>query len=218
LVHQRGSRSVRLFVFFARPLVTGKYPCLIATCCIAILAGLSIAGGGRLDFTHGFGVQLRTLAEFSLGALLYRAHTGNAEVPGLRKWAAVLSILFVGLAIVSRLDFLIVGAFACLVYYAVNARNALGRLLNSRPSVALGNYSYSIYLWHAPTHCAVMAAFAATGNPVDNLGLSSARLLLFTTTLVVIGLSAVNYQCFEKPMRRVIVRAIGDLDRAKVNS
>ena len=207
------------FVFFAGPLVTGKYPRLIAMCCVAILAGLSIARGGSLNFYHGFPALLRTLAEFSLGVLLYRAHTGNVGAPGLSKWAAILLFLFFGLAIVSRLDFLIVGAFACLMYYAINATNAFGRLLNSRPSVALGNWSYSIYLWHAPTHCAVMAVFAATGNPVGNLGLSSARLLSLTTVLVVVGLSAVQYQYFETPVRRFIVRAaaINELARTRVD-
>jgi peptidoglycan/LPS O-acetylase OafA/YrhL len=195
-----------IFVFAAGPLVTGKYPRLIAACCVVILAGLSIRGGS-FNFFHGFPALLRTLAEFSLGVLLYRAHSGDARY--LTRWTApLLAILFLGLAIVSRLDFFIVGALACLMYYAVNATNAFGRLLNSRPSVALGNWSYSIYLWHAPTHYAVMAVFAASGNPVSNLGLTSARLLSLTTMLAVVGLSAVHYQYFETPVRRLMVRAI----------
>jgi hypothetical protein len=75
----------------------------------------------------------------------------------------------------TRLDIVIVGAFGCLISYGVNATDALGRLLNSRLSVALGNWSYSIYLWHAPMQYAVMATFAASGYPVSNLGLSNAR-------------------------------------------
>jgi peptidoglycan/LPS O-acetylase OafA/YrhL len=52
-----------------------------------------------------------------------------------------------------------------------------------------------------------MAAFAARGNPVSNLGLSSARLLSLATMLVVVGLSAINYKYFEAPVRRFMVRA-----------
>jgi peptidoglycan/LPS O-acetylase OafA/YrhL len=194
-----------IFVFAAGPLVTGKYPRLIAASCVVILAGLGIRGGS-FNIFQGFPALLRTLAEFSLGVLLYRAHSGDARY--LTRWALILAILFLGLAIVSHLDFLIVGAFACLMYYAVHATNAFGKLLNSRPSVALGNWSYSIYLWHAPTHYAVMAVFAASGNPVNKLGLTSARLLSLTTMLVVVGLSAVHYQYFETPVRRLMVRAI----------
>src|SRR5208337_5372892 len=108
-------------------------------------------------------------------------------------------------ATITDLDFLIVGAIGCLIYYGVNATDALGRLLNSRPSVTLGNWSYSIYLWQAPTHYAVMAAFAAYGHPVGDLGRWSARLLLLATTLAVISLSAFSYQSFETRARRSIV-------------
>jgi peptidoglycan/LPS O-acetylase OafA/YrhL len=194
-----------LFVFLAGPLITGKHPLLMAACCVGTLAVLSIAGGGRLVFFSGLAALLRTLSEFSLGVLLYRAH--SAYVGFSHKWAAILAVIFLGLGIITRLDLLVVGAFACLMYYAVNATNAFSRLLNSRPSVALGNWSYSIYLWHAPTHYAVMAIFAVSGNAVSNLGVSSARLLSLTTALVVVGLSAAHYQYFEMPVRRLIIRA-----------
>lgn len=195
-----------IFVFLARPLVTGKYPLLMTACCAAIVAGISIASpGGSLNHYHGLPALLRTLAEFSLGVLLYRAKSDGAGFPG--KWAAIPVVLFLGLAVVTRFDFLIVGAFACLILYAVAATNTFTELLNSRPLVALGNWSYSIYLLHVPIHYAVMAAFAAGGNPVSNLGLSSARLLSLATMLVVVSFSAVNYNYFEAPVRRLMVRA-----------
>jgi peptidoglycan/LPS O-acetylase OafA/YrhL len=50
-----------------------------------------------------------------------------------------------------------------------------------------------------------MAIFAGLKYPVDNLSLSSARLLILSTTLLVVGISAVHYQLFEMPMRRLIV-------------
>jgi peptidoglycan/LPS O-acetylase OafA/YrhL len=189
-----------LFVFLAGPLVIGKHPRLIAACCVATVVVLSIAHGGSLNLFHGSPALLRTLAEFSLGVLLYRAHIYG--LPLLRRWAAILVIPFFIFGFSTRLDFLIVGGFACLMYYGADARDALGWVLNTRPAVALGNWSYSIYLWHAPTHVAIAAAFAASGHPLSHLSKSNARLLLLGTALVVVGLSAAVYRYFETPMRR----------------
>jgi peptidoglycan/LPS O-acetylase OafA/YrhL len=199
------------FVFAADLLVRGKYPRLIGACCVAILAAMCIAKGGTLNFYSGIPALLRTFTEFSLGALLYRAHSNDAGVPP--QWAAILTLLLLGLGRITKLDFLMVGALGCLIYYSVNATNVFGRLLNSRPSVALGNWSYSVYLWQAPTHYAVMATFAAIGYPVSNLSRSRARLLLLATALAVVGLSALTYQYFETRTRRSLMlhaTAIGD--------
>jgi peptidoglycan/LPS O-acetylase OafA/YrhL len=191
------------FVFAAGPLLTGNHPRLIAACCVTILAAVSIAGGGSLNLFNGVSALMRTLSEFSLGVLLYRAHLDATVFP--RKWAAMLFVLFVGLWATSRLDFFVVVAFGCLLYHAAGTEDTYGRLLNSRPLVALGNWSYSVYLWHAPTHYAVMASFAAIGLPVNHLGLLSSRLLLLVTGLAVVGLSAFNYQFFEIPVRRLVL-------------
>lgn len=199
------------FVFAAGPLLTGRHPRLLAACCVAVLAELSIANHGSLELHLGFHALLRTLAEFSLGVFLYRVHA--REPRQFRQWAALLALLlalFWGLAIETRhprwaQDVLAVGALWCLIYYCVNAKGALARLMNSRPSVTLGNWSYSIYLLHAPTHYAVRAAFAASGHPVSGLGVPGARLLFLATTLLVVGLSAVLYQGFEIPVRRVLL-------------
>ena len=72
---------------------------------------------------------------------------------------------------ISHLDLFVVGAFGCLIYYSAGVMDAFGKLLNSSPFVCLGDWSYSVYLWHAPTHYAVMAAFAALNYPVSDLGL-----------------------------------------------
>jgi peptidoglycan/LPS O-acetylase OafA/YrhL len=194
-----------LFVFFAGLLLTGKYPRVIGACCFAVVAALSIAERGSLNLYVGIPALLRTLAEFSLGVLLYRAYSGDARVP--RKWVVILLIIFVSLAELTHLDFLFVGAFGCLIYFCANATDAFGRLLDSRPFRALGNWSYSIYLWHVPTHYAVMIAFAGIGYPLRNLDLLSARLLLLVTALAVVGLSALHYQYFELPVRRFMLRS-----------
>ena len=83
------------FVFAAVLLVTGRYPHLISACCVAILATMCIANGGSLNLFEGFRALLRALSKFSLAALLYRAHCADPQF--LRKWAAVLAVLLVGL-------------------------------------------------------------------------------------------------------------------------
>jgi peptidoglycan/LPS O-acetylase OafA/YrhL len=181
------------FIFSARPLVMGRYPRLLAACCVAILAALSIRNAGSLNLFTGLPALLRTISEFSLGALLYRALQRDIRVL-LPRQAAILAILFTALGIVTRMDFIIVGGLVCLIGYSVKAMDALGRLLNSRLSIALGDWSYSIYLWHAPTHCFVMATFAATGHSIVSLGSSSARLLVLATCLGIVGLSASTYK------------------------
>jgi len=191
------------FVFCAGALFIGKYPRLMAACCVAILAALSSTKSGSLDFNHGFAALVRTLAEFSLGALLYRIPSGNSRP---RNWAAILSVLLMGLAIATYWDLLVVGGFASLIYYGVNADDAFGRFLNSRALVALANWSYSIYLWHAPVHYAAMSSLGRTGYAVDQLSMSNARLLLLVTAAVVVGLSAISHRYFETPARRGLMR------------
>ena len=191
------------FVLFAGLLLTGRHPGFIAAGGFLVLVSLSVFNGGRLLYFVGVPALLRTLSGFTLGVLLYRLHSSDADLP--LKWMALATIVLAGLAMATHFDFLIVGAFGCLIYYCVNTKGAMYSLLNSRPIVALGNWSYSIYLWHAPTHYIVMALFAAIGFPVSTLGLSSARVLLFATALVVIGISGVSYQYFETPIRRSIL-------------
>jgi peptidoglycan/LPS O-acetylase OafA/YrhL len=114
--------------------------------------------------------------------------------------------VFAGLATITRLDLFMVSAFGCFLYYSASDTNHVAKLLDSRPLVALGKWSYSIYLWHAPGHYAVMVAFAAIGYPVMRLGLTSSRLLLLTTALAVVALSAFHYRYFETPCRHFLLR------------
>jgi peptidoglycan/LPS O-acetylase OafA/YrhL len=191
------------FVFCSGLLLAGKHPRLIATGCLVILAALSLRHGGSLNTFVGISALLRTLAEFSLGVLLYRAHSADL---GFSRWLpAILSVVFAGLATVTRLDLFMVAGFGCLIYYSASDTDRVGKLLNSRPLVALGNWSYSIYLWHAPAHYVVMAAFTAIRYPVVQLGLISSRLLLLTTALAVVALSAFHYRYVETPCRHFLL-------------
>jgi len=205
-----------LFVFSAGVLVSGKYPRVIAAVCIAILGALSIKHGGRLNVFTGFQALLRTIVEFSLGALLYRAHLATKPSPGI--WPTVLAVVCVGLAALTRWDIAAVGVLAYLVYYGPNQTTPFGRLLNSAPAIAVGAWSYSIFLWHAPVHYAVMAMFSAYGRPTQTLDVTTARLLMLATMLTVVCLSALTFNCFEVPARRLIRRTLLPTDRSMVNT
>jgi peptidoglycan/LPS O-acetylase OafA/YrhL len=133
---------------------------------------------------------------------LYRAHNEDVAFP--RKWVGVLALLFFAAGFMARQDFLAVLGLACLTFYAVVATSTIGCMLNSRPAIGLGNWSYSVYLWHGPAHLAIIGIFAAAGCPVSSLGLLDARLLALATALLVIGLSAVTYRYFERPMRHLL--------------
>jgi peptidoglycan/LPS O-acetylase OafA/YrhL len=195
------------FVVFAGLLLRGKNPRLLAACCIVILILLGQGGGGSLNYFVGIRAFLRTLAEFSLGVMLYRAHASATGIS--HGWVGIGAVVLAGAALIIRLDVLMVGAFACLIYYCVNAPDSLaGKILNSVPSVALGKWSYSVYLWHVPTHFAVMAALAALGHPVSALSVLNARLLIVLMTAVVVTIAAFHYEYFEMPMRHLIVKFI----------
>jgi peptidoglycan/LPS O-acetylase OafA/YrhL len=194
------------FVFSAGALLTGRYPRLIAAICVAILAALCFKNGGRLNLSTGVPALLRAIAEFSLGALLYRAHLAPKTSSGI--WPALFAVVCVVSAALTRWDIAIVGVLAYLVYYGVNATTLLARVLSSAPAIAIGAWSYSIFLWHAPVHYAVMALFSAHGHPTETLDLATARWLVLGTLLAVVGLSALTFNCFEVPARRFIRRTL----------
>ena len=202
------------FAFFAWLLMKGRNPRLVAVCCIFIIVALSASKGGTLNYVVGVRALLRTLAEFSLGVLLYRASLSDAGP--WQNWLALAAVILAGSALITHLNFLMVGSFGCIIYYCANAKESVAvRLLNSRTSVTVGNWSYSIYLWHALTHYGVMTLFAGIGYSISDLSLSSARLLVLATSLTVVAISAINYQYFELPMRRLILNLIPEADRLK---
>jgi peptidoglycan/LPS O-acetylase OafA/YrhL len=99
-----------------------------------------------------------------------------------------------------------VGVLACLVFYGANPTSFLARLLNSAPAIAVGAWSYSIFLWHAPAHYAVTAMFSVYGHPIQTLNVTAARLLMMVTMLGVVCLSALTFNCLECALRFALLR------------
>jgi peptidoglycan/LPS O-acetylase OafA/YrhL len=207
-----------VFVFSAAPLLAGRHARIMGAVCIGVLAALSLSNGGRLHVFNGLPALLRTLAEFSLGVLLYRAHLNRSHhAPHV---ALLLAAGCAALALATGWDLPIVAVFAYLIYAVVNGDTLPSRLLNSAPATAVGAWSYSIYLWHAPVHYAVMAGFAAAGRPVETLDPAHARLLLPATMVCVVCLSAFTFKYFEAPMRRWIggatLATIGAIGQSRI--
>jgi len=194
------------FVFMARFLVQATRPWLFASCCVVVLTALCAAKGGRLDIVSQLPGIVRTLAGFSLGILLYRAKLRDHQI--LRKLASVFFIASVVIGMLTGFDVFTVGSFGWFIYYAVGDTGIVGAVFNSVPLRALGRWSYSIYLWHAPVHFGVSAASVAIGCPLAALGLWEARLLALATALGVIAISAATFRYFETPAQRFLHRAI----------
>jgi peptidoglycan/LPS O-acetylase OafA/YrhL len=197
------------FLFFSGLLLSGKRPRVVAIFCVAVLTTLGISQGGCINYFVGLPALLRTLAGFSLGVLIYRFYSLRTGVTG--NWVGVLAVLLLGLAAITRMDSIAVCGFAFVVYGSANATNVFARFLETRPLVALGNWSYSVYLWHAPISFAVMGAFAAIHHPVGQLDMSRARLLLFTTACAVVIVAALHYRFVETPIRQLVRRPTSPL-------
>jgi len=191
------------FIFFAGYLLRGKHPALLAVSCFATLLALCVAKGGSLNCYGGISALIRTISEFSLGVLLYRAHL---KWIGLRRtWTPALSVFLILAGKTTNFDALIVSGLGCFISYGVNATGAFALLLNSSPLIALGNWSYSIYMWHAPIHYGVMVALNVAGYPSETLSKSTARFLILLTGLVVIWFSATSYRYLELGVRHSVV-------------
>jgi peptidoglycan/LPS O-acetylase OafA/YrhL len=192
-----------LFVFAAAPLLRGSHPRVAAAICITAVIALDVWHNGTLNLFTGPSSLVRTLAEFSLGVLLYRLHKATDGIPFMGFVAFGLCVA----GLLAHHDSIVVAGFVCLILHGIMAKGTSARILNSRTALCLGDWSYGIYLWHAPVHVAVMGIFLAGGEPVTDLSMVAAQSLAVVTALMVIGLSALTYWLYEMPARRRITGA-----------
>src|SRR5580700_6973645 len=159
------------------------------------------------------------IGEFVLGALtaqLYAALqrrdvTGRENtLGGAVFWAAALSVLLVNYLEYSpdvamtifrkmNMNFALAPSVALLVFCAARYQGAASRLLTSRPAIALGEASYSIYLVHS---IVLIAAVKLTGGVAHGVAYNVMELIVLMT--IVVAISLVLYAYYEAPARRLL--------------
>lgn len=154
---------------------------------------LAVGGLGVLVFlapngmesTFDFGM-FRGLAGFFTGALI--AHLPLRRLGTAAEVATTaLVVAFVSLGLWLFLAPLV---FGLAVYVFAGSEGILSRLLNTRPLVKVGEWSYSIYM----THAALISAMYMTGQIEHPLAP-----VVFVAVLI--GVSAVTYTLIERPAR-----------------
>lgn len=186
----------------------------------AVSAGsfaLALLGSGALGVhvTHplvGFYSPVSRAWEFGVGALLALVPVAQRLGPAVRQAAAGLGVLALaasvwvleeGVPYPGWLTLLPVAG--TLLLLAVGARGSwVSRVLSWRPVVLIGDWSYSLYLWHWP-----MIVFASTLWP------GSRRVTVLAAACSFVPAVA-SYYWVEEPLRRMNLNRVSDVVRVVV--
>jgi peptidoglycan/LPS O-acetylase OafA/YrhL len=103
-----------------------------------------------------------------------------------------------------NMNFGLAPSVALLVFCAARYRGAASRLLTSRPAIALGEASYSIYLVHS---IVLISAVKLTGNVVHGTAYNLVK--LFVLMAIVVAISLLLYAYYEAPARSWLRRRWG---------
>jgi peptidoglycan/LPS O-acetylase OafA/YrhL len=156
------------------------------------------------------------IGEFVLGAItaqlyiaLQRRDVTRREntLGGAMFWAAALSVLLVTYLEYSpdvpmtifrkmNMNFALAPSVALLVLCAARYQSAASRLLTSRPAVALGEASYSIYLVHS---IVLISAVKLTGSVAHGAVYNVVKLIVLMA--IVVAISLLLYAYYEAPAR-----------------
>jgi peptidoglycan/LPS O-acetylase OafA/YrhL len=157
------------------------------------------------------------IGEFILGVIaaqLYVALRGRKITPGenavggLVFLAAAASVLVfqylacapdVPLTIFHKMNanFALAPPVALLIFCAARYQNVASRLLTSRPAIALGEASYSIYLVHSMVF---ISAVKLNAGAIHGVAYNVTKLILLMA--IVVAVSLLLYAYYEAPMRR----------------
>jgi peptidoglycan/LPS O-acetylase OafA/YrhL len=164
------------------------------------------------------------IGEFILGVMtaqlyvaLQRRDVTRREnaLGGALFWAAALSVLLVTYVEYSpdvpmtilrkmNMNFALAPSVALLVFCAARYQSAASRLLTSRPAIALGEASYSIYLVHS---IVLISAVKLTGNAVHGTAYNVVKLIVLMA--IVVAISLLLYAYYEAPARSWLRRRWG---------
>ncbi len=175
-----------LYVIFAFILLSFRNKNYYLAPIILGFSTLMYIGHGRIDYTYDFGI-FRGLFGFFTGCLISRIKP--------RKFGTALEFIAVAfvIAFVSSGKFQIVAPiiFGTAIYVFSRSDGIISNALNIRPLVAVGKWSYSIYMVHA----AVIAAMVML--KIDKYPFSPIVFIAIT-----IALSSVTYRVIEGPGQR----------------
>lgn len=191
-----------VFIFAAPILIRGRHPWYLGAALTLVLVALCALKNGTLDSGSQIPALGRTLAGFGIGVLLYRLNSRGFT--GLRRNALIIGICSFSAGTLLGFDVFFVVSMACVVLLGVGGSGTVRSLLETKPLKKLGDWSYGIYLWHAPIHFGISTAIGATGYSVGQLQVSQARYLAVATAICVIVVAAVFYELYEVPARKLI--------------
>lgn len=179
---------------------------------IFVWMGLALFGAAILAFvaphgtysTYDYGIA-RGLAGFFVGALISRVRRHSfgtaAEVA-----VVALVVTFTSIGAMTLAAPLV---FGLTVYIFAYSDGALNRLLCAKPFVALGSWSYSLYLTHAAVVAVIWAAASKIGLRAEGGVLvgwtqlqAGAAALAYLAIVVVVGW--LGYVIFDKPSQRAV--------------
>ena len=156
------------------------------------------------------------IGEFVLGALTAQLYVALQRRDVTRRenafggalfWAAASSVLLityleynpdVSMTIFRKMNmnFALAPSVALLVFCAARYQSAASRLLTSRPAIALGEASYSIYLVHS---IVLIGAVKLTGSAVHGVAYNVVKLIVLMA--IVVAISLLLYAYYEAPAR-----------------
>ena len=156
------------------------------------------------------------IGEFVLGALTAQLYAALQRRDVTRRenafggalfWAAALSVLLVNYLEYSpdvpmtifrkmNMNFGLAPSVALLVFCAARYQSAASRLLTSRPAIALGEASYSIYLVHS---IVLISAVKLTGSVAHGAVYNVVKLIVLMA--IVVAISLLLYAYYEAPAR-----------------
>jgi peptidoglycan/LPS O-acetylase OafA/YrhL len=166
-------------------------------------------GQYNLDQTYDFG-YLRGIAGFLAGGMIYQLYL--KKIFYFLKTDAILVILIALLFACLHFgvtDLVFIPVFLLLVLSAAYNTGRVKRFLSNRFLQWLGNISYSVYLMQFPLMLLVIVSLPYLGitwNGVYSLHLPywQAAISCILFLAILIGISALSYQYFERPFRRLI--------------
>jgi peptidoglycan/LPS O-acetylase OafA/YrhL len=95
------------------------------------------------------------------------------------------------------MNFALAPSVALLIFCTARYHNAASRLLTSRPAIALGDASYSIYLVHS---IVFISAVRLSAGAAHGMAYNLVRLIVLMAVVVVVSMALYTY--YEAPARK----------------